>query len=207
MRLLCAGDAPAKFTSRVTHLMATPCCRQADRIKTDAPLAGPLLPNSICMVQVYQRFTSAGHRGMVSRKAVVRTYCGVASAANLEPDFYSLVATHGMSRHHLLYSAQGDSDMARSLRSQLGFGQGLLPDCACTECNAVRLATCKKRDDSTGNNVSPSVVALQANAAAGAAQALFRVTRRCRSARSRSYGDTGSSVGVHTPKHQHRGIC
>jgi hypothetical protein len=195
------------FTSRVTHLMSTPCCRQAGRIKADAPLAGPLLLNSICTGQVCQRFTSAGHRGMVSHKAVERTQCGAASAANLEPDFYGLVTTHGMNRHHLLYSAQGDSHMAQSLRSQLGCGYGLLPNCACAEYNAVRLAACKKRDDITGNNVSPSVVRLLANAAAGAAHALFRVIRWCRSARSRSYGDTGSSVGVHTPKNEQRGTC
>jgi len=127
VRLLCAGDAPAKFTSRVTHLMPTPCLRQAAKKKAQAPPSDPQLPNIICTVQVYQRVTSAGLGDMVSYTANTRTHCGAASAAKLEPDLYSLVATHGMSRHHLLYSAQGDSDMAWSLRSQLrGCCQGLL---------------------------------------------------------------------------------
>jgi len=72
-------------------------------------------------VQVYRRMTTAGLRGTVAQSCVTRTHCGAATVAKLEPDFYETVAAYGQQKHRLIYPASRDSDMARTLRSQLGF--------------------------------------------------------------------------------------
>jgi len=154
-------------------LLSSLLCHQAAHKEAQPPPADSLLPNSICTVQVYHRVPTAGLRGTVTRTVVQRTHCGAASVAKLEPDFYSLISAHGTPTYRFVYPAQCDSDMARSLRYQLGFGQGQLPDRACNECNKAYLAARKKRDDTAGEDIPSGFLGSLAAAAAGAAHALL----------------------------------
>ena len=134
-------------------------------------------PNSTCTVQVCRRMTTAGLRGTVPLELVTHTHCGAATVAKLESDFYENFAAYGQQKHRLMYPASVDPDMARTLRSLLGF-QGQLSELCCATCNADYLTACKSRSSSSEAATNTSHTGLFGSifqSASDAAQALLQV--------------------------------
>ena len=97
--------------------------------------------------------------------------------AKLESDFYETVAAYGQQKHRLMYPASVDPDMARTLRSLLGFQRQLSERC-CATCNAVYLTACKSRSSSSEAATNTSQTGLFGSifqSASDAAQALLQV--------------------------------